>query len=101
MRVAYSKDEDSRPRFPRYRALLGFRDGDVERVAFLASIRRGAIGGAICWICEWNPRCAISGGLDSFNRGTYREARAELEACLFVELVGYRAGAAVLEAPVR
>lgn len=101
MRVAYRKDdENSRPNLPRYQAILGFRDEWTNRATTVATIRRGAVGGAMVWIVSWNPRFAISRALDSFARDTLRAAKAELEAALFIEIIGYREGDGVLSEPV-
>lgn len=101
MRVIYRKDaEESRPRLPRYKAILVFRDGDVDRLAHIATIRRGAVHGSMRWVCSWNPRFLACDGSDSFDRATYRAARAELEATLFVDLIGYRSGPDVLAVDV-
>lgn len=97
MRITYVKDKpNSGPGAPRYKAILGFRDGGVDRLAHLATVRRGAVHGSMRWIVSWNPRFKAADGWDSFDRATYREAKAELEATLFIELVGYRSGLDVL-----
>lgn len=101
MRITYVKDEpNSRPGASRYKAILGFRDGGVDRLAHIATVRRGAVHGSMRWICSWNPRFLAADGSDNFDRATYREARAELEATLFIELVGYRIGGDILAVDV-